>query len=226
WTFAITADHGVQSIPEVAKDMGREGGRVGLRNPPKSAKTFADLVPQRRELEKRIAKKLGVNVTDATPLTKAFIVFFDEPAIYLNWTRVSELKLDGERVKRTVRDAAKEIDGVSGAFTNSELMMTNTVASPLEAAVRLSFRADRSGDVLITLKPGYIWNYSDPPTGTTHGQPVEADQHVPTMLWGAGIQPGSFDDAVAPTFLAKTLGRLLGVEAGGAETSVLPCVGR
>ncbi len=226
WTFAITADHGVQSIPEVAKDMGREGGRVTLRNPPKSATTFADLAPQRRELEKRIAKKLGVTVTDATPLAQGFIIFFDEPAIYLNWTRVRELKLDGERVKRAVRDAAREIDGVSGAFTNSELMMTNTDASPLEAAVRLSFRADRSGDVLITLKPGYIWNYSDPPTGTTHGQPVEADQHVPTMLWGAGIHPGSFDDAVAPTFLAKTLGRLLGVEAGGAETSVLPCVAR
>ena len=224
WTVAITADHGVQSIPEVAKDMGRESGRVTLRNPPKSAKTFADLSPQRRELEKRIAKTLGVKVTDATTLTNAFIVFFDEPAIYLNWPRVRELKLDGERVKRVVRDAAKEIDGVSAAFTNSELMMTNAAPSPLEAAVRLSFRADRSGDVLITLKPGYIWNYSDPPTGTTHGQPVEADQHVPTMLWGAGIHPGSFDDAVAPTFLAKTLGRLLGVDAGGAETSVLPCV--
>jgi predicted AlkP superfamily pyrophosphatase or phosphodiesterase len=88
WTFAITADHGVQSIPEVAKDMGRVAGRVDMRNPAKTAKTFADLVPQRRELEKRIAKKLGVNVTDATPLAKAFIVYFDEPAFYLNWTRV------------------------------------------------------------------------------------------------------------------------------------------
>jgi hypothetical protein len=118
----------------------------------------------------------------------------------------------------------KELDGVSAAFTNSELLMTNPAPSPLEAGVRLSFRADRSGDVLLTLKPGYIWNYNMPPTGTTHGQPVEADQHVPTMLWGNGIKAGSFDDAVAPTFLAKTLGHLLGVDAGGAETRLLPCV--
>ena len=90
--------------------------------------------------------------------------------------------------------------------------------------MRLSFRADRSGDVLLTLKPGYIWNYNMPPTGTTHGQPVEADQHVPLMLWGAGIRTGSFDDAVAPTFLAKTLGHLLGVDAGSADTRILPCV--
>jgi predicted AlkP superfamily pyrophosphatase or phosphodiesterase len=226
WTFAITADHGVQSIPEVARDMGREAGRVDMRNPAKSAKTFADLSPQRRDLEKRIAKSLGVKVTNATPLSKSFIVYFDEPAFYLNWTRIRDLNLDGERVKRAVRDAAKQIDGVSAAFTNSELNIPNPDAPPLEAAVRLSFRADRSGDILLTLKPGYIWNYSDPPTGTTHGQPVEADQHVPTMLWGAGIRPGSFDEAVAPTFLAKTLAHLLGIDAGGAETRVLPCVAK
>jgi hypothetical protein len=224
WTLAITADHGVQSIPEVAKDMGRVGGRVDMRNPPKTAKTFADLVPQRKAMEKAIASKLGIKVTDATPLEKAFIVYFDEPAFYLNWTRVRSLKLDGERVKRILRDAVNDVDGVSAAFTNSELLMTNATPSPLEAAVRLSFRADRSGDVLLILKPGYIWNYNIPPTGTTHGQPVEADQHVPTMLWGNGIKPGSFDDAVAPTFLAKTLGHLLGVEAGGPDTRVLPCV--
>jgi len=224
WTLAITADHGVQSIPEVAKDMGREAGRVDFRNPKKTAKTFADLTPQRRALEKRIAMKLGVRVSDATPVEKGFIVYFDEPAFYLNWTRIRELKLDGERVKRAVRDAVVEVDGVSGAFTNSELSASHPDAPALEAAVRLSFRADRSGDVLLTLKPGYIWNYSDPPNGTTHGQPVEADQHVPLMLWGAGVRAGAFDDAVAPTFLAKTLGHLLGVDAGGAETRVLPCV--
>jgi hypothetical protein len=224
WTFAITADHGVQSIPEVAKDMGRVAGRVDMHNPKKTARTFADLSSGRKDVEMKAAKKLGIKVSNATPLEKAFIIFFDEPAFYLNWPRIRELKLDGERVKRVIRDAVKEVDGVSAAFTNSELLMTNANASPLETAVRLSFRADRSGDILIALKPGYIWNYNNPPNGTTHGQPVEADQHVPLMLWGAGIRAGTFDDAVAPTFLAKTLGKLLGIEAGGAETRVLPCL--
>ena len=224
WTLAITADHGVQSIPEVAKDMGRKAGRVDFRNPKKTAKTLADLSPQRNALEKTIAAKLGIRVSDATPLEKGFIVFFDEPALYLNWARIRGLKLDGERVKKAARNAALEIHGVSAAFTNSELLASNSDASPMEASVRLSFRADRSGDILLALEPGYIWNYSDPPTGTTHGQPVEADQHVPLMLWGAGIKAGSYDDAVAPTFLARTIGHLLGIDAGGADTRVLPCV--
>lgn len=221
-TVAISADHGVQSIPEVARDLGRDAGRVDMRNPNATARTLADLSPQRRELETRVAAALGRKVTADTPLDKTFILYFEEPSVYLNWVRVREAQVDGERVKRVVRDAVKQMKGVSGAFTNSELMMLNRDATDLEKAVRQSFRSDRSGDVFITLKPGYIWSSSD--TGTTHGQPVEADQHVPLLLWGAGITPGTYDDAVAPTFIARTLGSLVGVEAGDGTTTVLPCV--
>ncbi len=220
-TVALTADHGVQSIPEVARDMGRDAGRLDMRSPKKTAKTFADLAPQRLELEKLTAKKLGVKVSDATAIDKAFILFFDEPAVYLNWNRIRELHLDGERVKRAMRDAAKEIHGVSGAFTNSELLADagQPLGSDLESVVRRSFRADRSGDVIITLKDGYIWDYA----ATTHGQPVEADQHVPVLLWGADVRPGIYESVAAPTDLARSLGTAVGVDAGDPESRVLPC---
>jgi hypothetical protein len=201
--------------------MGRDAGRVALRNP-KGSKTFADLKPERRALEKLAAAKLGAKVSDATPVEKTLILYFEEPAVYLNWNRVRELKVDGERVKRAIRESAKTIKGISGAFTNSELLAVNPQASELERMVRLAFRADRSGDVLMTLKAGYIWNYSD--TGTTHGQPVEADRHVPVLLWGFGVKPGTYTTPAAPTDLAKTLGALLDVEAGGSQSKVLPCV--
>jgi arylsulfatase A-like enzyme len=167
YTMVITADHGVQSIPEVARDMGRTAGRIGMRNP-------------------------------------------------------AELKLDGERVKRAYRDAARKMRGVSDAFTNSALLTMDLPKSDTEAAVRRSFRADRSGDVLIALSPGYIWDYSG--TGTTHGQPVPDDQHVPVMFWGRGIVAGRFDDAIAPTDIAKTIAALYGVDAGGTQSQVLPAI--
>ncbi|MGZ4777935.1 MAG: alkaline phosphatase family protein [Thermoanaerobaculia bacterium] len=222
YTVALSADHGIQSIPEVARDMGRDAGRIAMRNPGANVRTFGELAPQRLELEKLAAAKLGLKVTNDTPLEKTLILFFEEPGLYLNWVRIREAGLDGERVKRAIRDAAKQIKGVSNAFTNSELMTLNRDASDLERAVRNSFRADRSGDVLITLRAGYIWDYSG--TGTTHGQPVEDDQHVPVLLWGRGITPGTYDDHVAPTDLARTLGTLVGVEVGGPQSIVLPCV--
>ena len=224
YTVAISADHGVQSIPEVARDMGRDAGRVDMRNPPADARTIGDLAPQRRVLEKAVAKRLGLKATDATSTMNAFVMYFEEPAVYLNWTHIRELKLDGEQVKRAVRDAAKILPGVRTAFTNSDLMAVNRQAVGVEAAMRRSFRADRSGDVLIALKPGYIWNYGD--TGTTHGQAVDDDQHVPLLLFGFGINAGTYDDEVVPTFLARSLGALVGVEAGGTDTQVLGCIRR
>lgn len=222
YTVAITADHGVQSIPEVARDMGKDAGRVDLHNPNATVRTLGELSKQRNALEKAIAKKLGIKVTDKTSTLDAFIIFFEEPALYLNWQRIRSLKLDPERVKRVVRDAAREMKGVRAAYTNSELLVVDKQAEGVERALRLSFRADRSGDILIALKPGYIWNYAN--TGTTHGQAVDDDQHVALLLFGNGITKEVSDAPVAPTFLARSLGSLLGVDAGGPETEVLSCI--
>ncbi|MEA2417578.1 MAG: hypothetical protein QOI58_4235 [Thermoanaerobaculia bacterium] len=224
YTVAITADHGVQSIPEVARDMGRDAGRVDFQNPKKTATTFADLAPDRRQLEKLAARTLGLKVTDKTPIADALVSYFEEPALYLNWSRVSAAHLDSERVKCALRDAAKQIHGIRTAFTSSDLIAVDPQSSAIETAMRLSFRADRSGDVLVTLKPGYIWKYSNGDNGTTHGQAVDDDQHVPLLLFGRGIAEGTWSDEVAPTFIAKTIGALVSVDAGGSETRVLPCV--
>jgi hypothetical protein len=44
------------------------------------------------------------------------------------------------------------------------------------------------------------------------------------LFWGAGIKPGHYDLAASPEDLAKTIGAIVGVEAGGADAHVLPCV--
>jgi len=224
YTVALTSDHGVQSIPEVAQALGRDAGRFGMSDH-KNDKTFGDFAktsPERVQLEKSVAAAFKVTVSDDTPLNDRLIHTFQEPSIYLNWDRVNELKLDGERVKIVMRDALRKMKGVAGAWTNSELMIPAPNATGVELAIRNAFRADRSGDVLIALKPGWIWRYG--PAGTTHGQPVEADMHVPVMLYGRGITAGAYASPAAPTDLAKTLGALVGVDAGWAESVVLPCV--
>src|SRR5207249_1383727 len=145
YTIVITADHGVQSIPEVARDMGRVAGRVGFRNRGASIHTFgefAKIAPARVELEKRVAESFGHKITDTSDVSEGLILYFEEPAVYLNWTRIQQLQLDGERVKRVIRDAAKKLTGISDAFTNTQLLEPNKNASELEMAVRRSFRAD------------------------------------------------------------------------------------
>src|SRR5258707_12451024 len=42
YTVALTSDHGVQSIPEVAQALGRDAGRFGMSDPRKNDKTFGE----------------------------------------------------------------------------------------------------------------------------------------------------------------------------------------
>jgi hypothetical protein len=44
------------------------------------------------------------------------------------------------------------------------------------------------------------------------------------MFWGRGIVPGRFDDAIAPTDIAKTIAAMYGFDAGGTQSHVLPAV--
>jgi len=223
---ALTADHGVQPNPEIEKlrDPGADAGRIDLRNADPKAQRISDLPPLRIGMERALARRLGIRFDENAPLTDAFVYFFEEPAIDINWKRVSALHLDGERVKRALRDviAGMKANGVAGAWTNTELLMNDPKASPVEQLMRAAFRADRSGDILIALRPGWIWTWGS--NSTTHGQPVDNDVHVPLLFYGAGIKHGVYDGEASPLDLAKTLGALLGVEAGGRTSHVLPCI--
>ena len=223
---ALTADHGVQSNPEIVKlrDPKANVGRVDLRIPDPKAKILADLPPLRIDIERALARRLGLCFDGNAPLSHALVFFFEEPTLYLNWKRIAELKLDGERVKRELRDilGAMKSHGIAGTWTSTEMLVENPNASPLERLMRNAFRADRSGDVLIALRPGWIWMWGS--NSTTHGQPVEEDRHVPLLFWGAAVKPGVYDEEASPLDLARTLGKLLGVEAGQSRSKVLSCI--
>lgn len=203
----LTSDHGVQSIPEVAKlrDRRADAGRLDLRVPHSDARTIADLSPDRIGIERRLARKLGLPFSLDTPLEDAFVVFFDEPSLYLH------PKHRSARVRRALRDVLRETAGVAGAWTRDE---------PLPPLMRNSFHPQRSGDVLIALRPGWIWMWGS--NSTTHGQPVEADLRVPLMFWGGGVRAGVYDGQASPLDVAPTLARILGVRAGGRDSRVLP----
>jgi len=209
-TVAVTGDHGVQSIPAIAKykNPGAKAGRIDLDEPAS---------PARQALEADASKRLGATA----PLN--MIRIFDEGTCYLDFAKLPP-GVEAEQARRAYRDAAKALDGVADAFTSGQLMLPNESPSTIERAVRHSFRPDRSGDVLIELQPGYLWDYDG--TGTTHGQPVPDDQRVPVIVWGAGIVHGDEPcrtRPASPLDLTRTLGKLVGVDAGGKLSNDLEC---
>jgi hypothetical protein len=212
----LTADHGIQSIPEIAKlrDAHADAGRLDLRVPQPNAQRIRELPPARIEIERKLAHALHLPFSLDAPLQHALVFFFEEPTLYLNDARIAELHLDRTRVMLALRDVVRTIDGVANAWTIDD--------DDLPPLVRNTLYPTRSGEVVLTLRPGWIWMWGS--NSTTHGQPVEADLHVPLMMYGPGIIPGTFDGDASPVDLARTLGVLLDVDAGGRESHVLPCV--
>jgi len=66
---------------------------------------------------------------------------------------------------------------------------------PIERAASFSYYPGRSGDIVIALKPYWIYMES---VGTTHGSAYEYDQHVPVLFYGWGVHHAAFEDAVSP----------------------------
>jgi predicted AlkP superfamily pyrophosphatase or phosphodiesterase len=228
YTVVVSSDHGIQRNPLVAKlvDPQADTGRVELSNAAADAKTVAELPVARLELERRIAKRLGLPFSTNTPIEHSLVFFFEEPGFYLNWKRIAALHIGRERALNTVRDSVlsmKKEYGFDRVWTISQFdRPVSAVASDTERLMRRSIRADRSPDIIIALRPGWMWGFGT--NETKHGQPVEADRHVPMMFWGQGIKAGRYDADASPVDIARSLGALLGIEAGGPDSHVLPCI--
>jgi arylsulfatase A-like enzyme len=115
-------------------------------------------------------------------------------------------------LKDMVRSMTRE-PGVARVFSADELAAgTSSSDSQLRAAA-LSFLPSRSGDLVVSPRPGWMFAGN----GTTHGSATADDQRVPVLLYGYGIKPGRYDGAATPADIAPTLASLAGVALPNAE---------
>ena len=231
----LTADHGISAIPEVAREKARRrtgkddpslGDRIDFSNPTGGGATLRDLPPARFELEQHLAKTFGYELDATLPnALEAAVLRFEEPiGFYLNRSVIARRRLDPEKVKGAIRDWLRRRPGVSAAYTNTEIANGLPATEPLGLPIARSFRADRSPDVLVYLKPGWIFR-TEP--GSTHGEPNDDDAKVPLLAWGPGVRAGSWNIRVSPLSIARTVGALFGFDAGAPDAEVLqPVLGR
>jgi predicted AlkP superfamily pyrophosphatase or phosphodiesterase len=234
----LTADHGVQAIPEVARAKEKQktgqdnylsAGRVDFSNSRGGVQTptMRQLGGDRFTLEFFLAKTFGYELDlDALAATEAAVAYFQEPCFYLNRTVLARRGLAVENVKQTVRDWVRKRPGVLEAFTNTEVIDGLPATAPYALAIERSFRADRSGDIFVVLAPGWMWSYGSE-RGTTHGQPNDDDTRVPLAVWGPSVLHGSWNGKVSPLSIARTVATLYGFEAGEPDAAILePVLGR
>ncbi len=206
WTLFITADHGIQPIPEYAAQQGASS----KRNP------LGDLEPFVAKLEGQLSAKFGPPEGGAR-----YIEFMDAHQIFLDRRRIPDDAGALQARREFVRDLVMSSGMVAVAFTRDELLVGNSkVRLPEEfqsflpagpsifKLVQRSFHAERSGDVLFALKPFQIQTT----TPAMHGSPWEMDSHVPLLALGCGIHPGHWDRPTSPAAIASTVARLLQID--------------
>ena len=86
---------------------------------------------------------------------------------------------------------------------------------------RHSLAEGREPDLVI--QPAYGCYVSDYSEGTGHGSPYEYDREVPLVFFGAGVEPGEDDRAVATVDIAPTIAAHIGLAPpAGLDGRVLP----
>jgi hypothetical protein len=75
-----------------------------------------------------------------------------------------------------------------------------------------SYFPDRCGDVAIVLAPYCLASGSSFKTGTNHGRPHAYDTHVPLLIYGPRIKPGTRAERVAPQSAAAILAAAAGIK--------------
>jgi predicted AlkP superfamily pyrophosphatase or phosphodiesterase len=202
YVVAFTADHGVAMIPEQAAREGQDAGRVKM----------ADIMAL---VDNVLATKFGRGRWVAV---QAYSEFYFRAGVFDRV--VAEPGLLEEVVKQIEAQP-----GIQKVYDGRSLKGDIAPSDPLAQAAARSYFSGRSGDLIITLKPNWIFVSEDktivPGNATTHGSSNPYDTRVPLVLLGSGVTPGRYDQPASPADIAPTLGRLCGVALPTATGRVL-----
>jgi hypothetical protein len=196
YVVAFSADHGVAPIPEQAQRDGLGGGRVSA-------------AAMRRAINQLTGESIG-DVNTVAAMTDEDLSF--TPGAY------EKLRQKPEALEAIIR-AIEVTPGVARVFRPQELRPLPQTPDPILRAASLSYFPGRSGDLIISLKP--YWIFSDAAGGTTHGSANLYDQRVPIIFYGAGIHPGIFLNNASPADIAPTLAYLCGITLARVDGHLL-----
>jgi hypothetical protein len=187
-TIILTADHGAPPMPEYLRATGRDIPTGRMR--------FSDAA---RAEEKALNARFGPLADKGPWLVNYGLI---QPSA------LKEKNLDPKEVEAVMRDAALQLPWVQAVYTRSQLVQGD-VEDGLGHQAFLSFNRERSGDLMVLVKPYFFQR----DVGVSHGSPYNYDTHVPLLWYGVGVPRGERTERVGIDDLAPTLSHLLGIPA-------------
>lgn len=185
---ALTGDHGVQPIPELARARreatGDQGLRVSLHEP--VARVRAAL------------RAAGVD-------TMAF--FYDVETVALDREALSRARLDADSALHAFAAAARAVRGVARVARIRDVRRADFAIDPIARRWAHQVPENSTIELVITLTKYSYWN-SLP---ATHGSPYDLDAHVPIIFYGPRAKPGRYTHFARVVDMGPTLAAMIGV---------------
>jgi len=189
--IVLSSDHGMAEMPEYAKELGYDAGRI-----------YSDEILS-------LAQELSADLFGSKALVKDFF----RPYIYLDVRAVDERGLDSSTVAIAIAHGLEKVPGIGGAVPIHS--SGEGVRSPQSEAIRHNHHNQRSGDIYVFQLP-YWYLFDRGAIGVMHGSPWAYDTHVNIIFSGPGIKPASVNRLVHPIDVAPTLSALLGLSPPAA----------
>jgi len=187
WSLVLSSDHGVAPAPEETARGGQPARRIS------SAEFSAAIRPALRDA----IKEVGL-----------------DPPPTIRWAGGANIR-SGEhdesdlvRLSEAIARRVAEAEFVVDAFTRTEIAAADIRGRDVVGAVRRSYDADRTPDVVLHLKPYYIVGS----TTATHGSAHTYDTHVPLIFMRSGLESATEDEFTRTVDIAPTLARWLGID--------------
>ncbi len=130
---------------------------------------------------------------------------FSERQVFLNRTLIEDARIPIEDIQKKVARFLIQFSGVASAYPYYAFEANDFGNGHLRRIIN-NFSPQRSGDVIVTLNPG--WVEKDGDQLTNHNSPYEYDSHVPLIWYGWTVNRESVMRKVNMTDIAPTLSSL------------------
>lgn len=183
----LSADHGAAPVPAFANSVRVPTGTLNTRQVQDSVKQF-------------LQRQYGPG---------KWVLSFTNRQVYLNHELIKAKKLDLARVQEQVAGYLRPFEGVL-QVTPAGSLSSSSLVGGLDSYIHRGFQFGRSGDVVVTLLPGWFEGSGGKETkGTTHGSSNAYDTHVPIIWYGWQVKKGVSSTRVSITDIAPTLAQWL-----------------
>ncbi len=183
----LSADHAVLDTPGYLKEHRLPTGELNYRKAVDSLNAFT----VRNYGDKNLIENISNN------------------QIFFNRQIIKEKNLNIHKVEQAYADYLRDtFPAIASVFTRDDLEMQTASRTTTNLTLN-GFNPARSGDIAITLQPGYLISFMK--KGTTHGAPYSYDTHVPMIFYGWHVPQQTVNTPVYTVDIAATVASLLNI---------------